>query len=277
MNGDKPGAIRLTRREAINIGLGTLLSTAVAVPGTAAAGAMERRVLGRTGLEDPSLVGWWKLDETSGTTIHDSSGNGKHGSLVDGPTWTSGKINGALHFANTLLTNEHVRIPNADAVRSVVHSGQYSILCWAFPERVPDQDPGNTGEGLVFADYRGLSWNMSQRFFMGYYAGSGENRWAKSHVHSPGKWYHLAGTVDSSQGTTKSYVNRKHEGTAYFTAGETDTGTGNTLLLGIGNPNYPSGQYGKFREAYKGKIDDVRIYNRTLSDAEIAELANAVG
>jgi hypothetical protein len=244
MNGDKPGAIRLTRREAINIGLGTLLSTAVAVPGTAAAGAMERRVLGRTGLEDPSLVGWWKLDETSGTTIHDSSGNGKHGSLVDGPTWTSGKINGALHFANTLLTNEHVRIPNADAVRSVVHSGQYSILCWAFPERVPDQDPGNTGEGLVFADYRGLSWNMSQRFFMGYYAGSGENRWAKSHVHSPGKWYHLAGTVDSSQGTTKSYVNRKHEGTAYFTAGETDTGTGNTLLLGIGNPNYPSGQTG---------------------------------
>jgi hypothetical protein len=224
--------------------------------------------------EDASLVGWWKLDEKSGTTVHDSSGNGKHGRLVEGPTWTPGKINGALHFSSTFLTNEHVSIPNADAVRAAVHSGQYSISCWAYPERVPDQDPRNTGEGLVFTDYRGLSWNMSQRFFMGYYAGSGDNRWAKSSVHSPGKWYHVAGTVDSSQGTTKIYVNGKHEGTASFTAGNKDTGTGNTLLFGIGNPNYPSGQYGNFREAYKGKIDDVRIYNRTLSDAEIAMLAS---
>jgi hypothetical protein len=67
-----------------------------------------------------------------------------------------------------------------------------------------------------------------------------------------------------------------HEGTATFPAGETCDG-GDTLLFGIGNPNYQSSQYGKFREAYKGKIDDVRVYNRTLSDAEIAELANAGG
>jgi hypothetical protein len=86
----------------------------------------------------------------------------------------------------------------------------------------------------------------------------------------------VAGVVDASKGTNKIYVNGKHEGTATFPAGETYDG-GTTLLLGIGNPNYPSGQYGQFREAYKGKIDDVRIYNRTLSDAEIAELANAGG
>ena len=28
---------------------------------------------------DPSLIGWWRLDEDSGTTAYDSSGNGDHG------------------------------------------------------------------------------------------------------------------------------------------------------------------------------------------------------
>jgi len=30
---------------------------------------------------DPALVGWWKLDETSGNTALDSSGNGRDGTL----------------------------------------------------------------------------------------------------------------------------------------------------------------------------------------------------
>ena len=57
MNGDQQGAISLTRRETIRIGLGTLLGSAVAVPGTGVTSARERRVLGRSGLEDASLVG----------------------------------------------------------------------------------------------------------------------------------------------------------------------------------------------------------------------------
>ena len=31
---------------------------------------------------EPSPVGWWKLDETSGTIDSDSSGNGHNGTLV---------------------------------------------------------------------------------------------------------------------------------------------------------------------------------------------------
>ena len=42
------------------------------------------------------LIGWWKFDETSGTVAYDSSGNGNNGSLRNGPTWTNGKIGGAL-------------------------------------------------------------------------------------------------------------------------------------------------------------------------------------
>ncbi len=44
------------------------------------------------------LVGWWKFDETEGNVASDSSGNGNDGNLTNGPTWTEGKIGGALSF-----------------------------------------------------------------------------------------------------------------------------------------------------------------------------------
>ena len=46
------------------------------------------------------LVGWWKFDETDGNVASDSSGNGNDGNLTNGPTWTEGKIGGALSFDN---------------------------------------------------------------------------------------------------------------------------------------------------------------------------------
>jgi uncharacterized protein (TIGR03790 family) len=45
-----------------------------------------------------SLAAHWKLDESSGTTASDSSGNGNTGTLVNGPVWTMGNISGALSF-----------------------------------------------------------------------------------------------------------------------------------------------------------------------------------
>lgn len=47
---------------------------------------MKRRLSGR----EPGLVGYWPLWEGSGTTAFDRSGNGNNGSLVNGPTWTTG-------------------------------------------------------------------------------------------------------------------------------------------------------------------------------------------
>jgi hypothetical protein len=47
------------------------------------------------------LVGYWKLDETSGTTAFDSSGNGHDGAVYGNPVWTTGQKNGALDFDGT--------------------------------------------------------------------------------------------------------------------------------------------------------------------------------
>ncbi|MHC4582445.1 MAG: hypothetical protein ACYS14_13400, partial [Planctomycetota bacterium] len=42
------------------------------------------------------LVGWWKLDDGSGTTAIDSSDSGNDGTLQGDPQWVAGKVGGAL-------------------------------------------------------------------------------------------------------------------------------------------------------------------------------------
>ncbi|MBN2130392.1 MAG: hypothetical protein JW741_12890, partial [Sedimentisphaerales bacterium] len=50
------------------------------------------------GQYDPHLVGWWPLDEGSGTTAHDQSGHGNDGTFMGDPQWVPGVRGGALAF-----------------------------------------------------------------------------------------------------------------------------------------------------------------------------------
>ena len=50
---------------------------------------------------DPSLAGWWKLDDGSGTTAIDSSSGGHNGTLTNGPVWVAGHLGGALQLDGT--------------------------------------------------------------------------------------------------------------------------------------------------------------------------------
>ena len=58
-------------------------------------------------LTPTTLAGWWKLDDASGTTAVDSSGNSNTGTLTNGPTWTTGTIDGGLSLDNS---NDYVNI-----------------------------------------------------------------------------------------------------------------------------------------------------------------------
>jgi hypothetical protein len=48
----------------------------------------------------PGMIAYWTLDEPSGATAFDSV-NGNDGTLVNGPVWTTGQVNGALSFDGT--------------------------------------------------------------------------------------------------------------------------------------------------------------------------------
>jgi len=53
-------------------------------------------VLSITGNSSAELVAHWRLDEGSGTTPTDTSGNGRHGEFVGSPEWAVGVSGGAL-------------------------------------------------------------------------------------------------------------------------------------------------------------------------------------
>src|SRR3990167_6079208 len=55
-------------------------------------------LISQTQAQTSGLVGYWTFDEGSGATAADSSGNNNTGTLVNGPSWTTGKIGQALSF-----------------------------------------------------------------------------------------------------------------------------------------------------------------------------------
>ena len=77
-----------------------------------------------TGTAKAEMVGWWKLDEGSGTVANDSSGFGHHGTITE-PIWEAGQFGSALKFEGS----SYVDIP-AEAWSSI--ETQATITFWAF-------------------------------------------------------------------------------------------------------------------------------------------------
>jgi len=69
---------------------------------------------------DPSLVGWWKLDETSGMTAADSN----HGLLVGNPEWTTGSFGSCLSL-------DKARMDSVEAAPLGIVSNHVTVSGWA--------------------------------------------------------------------------------------------------------------------------------------------------
>ena len=79
-----------------------------------------------------------------------------------------------------------------------------------------------------------------------------------------GNWYHLTGVYDGTQ--LKIYVNGVRDGSKAETRALTQRTS--SVRIGVG---------GTVNEPLKGIVDDVRIYNRALSDTEISCVAQPDG
>ncbi|HOW71053.1 MAG TPA: chitobiase/beta-hexosaminidase C-terminal domain-containing protein [Phycisphaerae bacterium] len=197
------------------------------------------------------LVGWWRLDDGSGTTAADSSWAGNHGTLVNGPTWTGSARVGpyALSFDGS---DDWV-----DAGSAAV-SGDLTLVAWLrFPpgpsnqraitlQRGPTsaglQLVANPSNGTIRIDNEG---GPSSEVSSG--TGMNDNNWHHAVVTRSGTDYSLyvdGALVGSSGGTAPDYTSAK---------------------LGCRN----SGLNGSF---YFGQLDDVRLYRRALSASDVNEL-----
>ena len=201
-----------------------------------------------SGAPAPGLVGAYSFDAGTGANVTDESGNGNDG-MISGATWTSGgRFGGALSFNGT---NDWVEI--GDAASLDLTNGM-TLAAWVKPSE------GGPGWRTVLSKERNrLAYGLYASDDTGRPAGLvyvGDERTATGSELPPGVWSHLATTFDGV--TLRVYVNGSlSDSTAV--AGSIRTSSGSLRLGG----NSRGSRW------FEGQIDEVRIYNRALSSAEL--------
>ncbi|SVE37303.1 uncharacterized protein METZ01_LOCUS490157, partial [marine metagenome] len=209
------------------------------------------------------LVGWWKFDEVSGTVATDSTGNGNHGTLTNGPTWTQGKVDGALNFdgVNDLLKLPHTILNGKTA---------FTFSCWAeIPSSgLSTENSFLTGANSVRTNEIFYKLHSDQDFTVydrnvilaGGASVEGAGFWADtwrlvSLVRKPGSTVlYLDGDSVKSFSHTTEAISIENNG------------------LWIGSDQDSLGGGWETSQFLTGKLDDVRIYDRALSAEEIQAL-----
>jgi len=209
------------------------------------------------------LAGHWKFDEGSGTTAGDSSGNNNAGTLTNSPTWVSGadaKIGaGALQFDGV---DDYVNLGSPSSLDNLASS---TVAAWIYLTK-------GTGNKMIWGKgSRHRLWivNRYVTYDFGYNT-TNQRRNSAANVIPLNTWTHVAATKTSSNlgSTIRIYVNGAE--TSYPDSG-TD-GAGGINADGAYNAWIGEDIYGSL--AFQGAIDDLRVYNRTLSPVEVQQLYN---
>ncbi len=205
-----------------------------------------------------SLVGWWKLDDGAGTTAQDASGNNRNGTLVGGPVWTTGRIDGGLQFDGT---DDFVRVPD-DPALTFANTQSYTLAAWIHVPEVIVGWHGIVTKGRQSgggASYYGI-WIGDNSGVATWYYGTWPT-WG-SPVPGPG-WYHIVVTQDGAGNTKKLYIN-----------GEFDSQTGAQAGNAAGAMVFGSDQ--EPGDSFKGTIDDVQLYDKAVSEEQVVGIVKGV-
>ena len=204
------------------------------------------------------LVAAYGFEEGSGTTVSDASGNGNTGT-ISGATWsTAGKFGDALSFNGT---SSRVTIPNSSPLQ--LSSGM-TLEAWVDPATVSSawRDVIEKGNDEYFM--MGTTDHGSAAGGGGIIGGSYGQVFTGSGL-PVSTWSHLSITYDGS--TVRLYLN----GAMVDSVAHTGLITSSTNALTLGSDPF----YGQY---FNGLIDEVRIYNKALTAAQIqSDMNTAVG
>jgi hypothetical protein len=191
------------------------------------------------------------MNEESGSTSADSSGNGNTLTL-NGATWTLGKYSNALSFNGSTA---YASVPDSNSL-DLTTAG--TVELWFKRNGTNSWQSliakGNANSNPAHNYY--IEFNPSNSILYGVGNGSLMADGAALSVTDTASFHHIAMTWDGTN------VRLYYDGTLQQTIAQTITPTGNT------SPLY-SGQFGGNAYRFNGTIDDIRIYNRALSQSEI--------
>lgn len=209
------------------------------------------------------LVAAYNFNEPSGTTVTDVSGKGNHGVIAGAVRTTLGKSGNALSFDGV---DDWVTIKDSDFLD--LTTGM-TLEAWVYPT-----SPMNGWRTILFKEQpNGVVYYLDANSesnvpATGVLNGGEQILRGRTSGLPANVWTHLAATyaVTASGATQRLYVN-----------GKVDDETAGAGSIQISNGALRIGGNSIWGEYFKGYIDEVRIYNRALSDAEIqADMGKAV-
>lgn len=221
------------------------------------------------------LVGFWRFDEGKGTAAIDSTMQGNDGILVNGPIWTDGKYSRALSFDGI---DDYVMVPDSQSLRLQ----RFTLCAWIYMDTRPYAHSGNNHVAMVNKmHWLGGSYPTGTAY--GYkldfeYPNSGDDdlvitigdgtaqrfpvKYNSINDLTLNTWHFVVGTFDGKM--FKIYI----DGNLKATSEEVDYSIeNNDTPLGIGYEVRAAGD-GHF----KGKIDNVMVYNRAITADEVLDL-----
>ncbi|MBC8377936.1 MAG: hypothetical protein H8E62_02050 [Planctomycetes bacterium] len=192
------------------------------------------------------LLAHWAFDEGSGKTISDSTGN--HQGSVYGAEWTAGKIGGGLNFDGV---DDRVETSlNLDQSGSV----DITMAVWIYPTHT-----GSGRQQIIGSDNGGFDWSLVKREDR-WEVFTGRSNWDPGFSVDIGQWQHIA--VVFKPGKDVIFY-KNGVSNSLGSAPGTDV-SDNNITIGD-NPGW-------WDEFFRGKIDDILIFERALSAQEIKQL-----
>lgn len=218
---------------------------------------------------DEDLVGYWPLDDGSGTQAVDASGRGHNGTLVNSPSWVQGIVSGkAIDFESSSVQRIEI-LHHADI--DFDKDDSFSLSIWCKPESL-SSDIYLLAKIAASPEYEGyklyIDSNGAINFLLVHDDSSNDYIHVKTgnSVISAGNVYHVVLTYDGSEAASgvSIYVN----GNSETLSTQTDNLTGSTLnayslLIGV--------DYGA-AGPFDGIIDQIRIYATEITQGEVIAL-----
>ncbi len=224
-----------------------------------------------------SLVGWWRGDDYNATGVYDNSSYENFGNFSGGMSSSDiidGKLGSAMDFNGS---GSMVLIPNSESLNI---SGEITLSAWinmhGYPE--PDMDEVINAKIVVKPS---LSYSEPWEMYSLGFNSAGtyprfivSNRSGQIRIPNSGsqltlnEWYHIVGVYNGTHSVI--YYNGVLRDSELASEGFNLLAT-NNMPVSIGS-RYSPGEPKDSRNSFNGSIDDVMIFDRALSKAEVLAL-----
>jgi len=211
---------------------------------------------------DPSLVGWWKLDDGAGTIALDSSGRSVDGTLFGDPEWLAKAVyGGGLLFDGTddyIFIDGHFQL------------AEYTMSVWFRVDSAGQRDilsayAVGVQHGILLEVQAAGTLRYLHRYPLGTEGGVNVYTTAS---YADGAWYHAAIVKASDQITL--YINAEQVGSTADTSVFDPT---DSFGVAVGVLDDERG----VDRPFLGPMDDIRVYDRALAQAEIRKAMAGLG